>query len=71
VRGFHDGAFVFDALIDVRRADGVPLADLDEAQRDAVELAPNVRELIGERMQRLSFGLASHSVTRRWIDIET
>lgn len=68
VRGFVDGAFEFDASIDVRRSDGVPLSELDEASRDAVEVGPGAAERVGERTQRIRFDLASRVVTRRWID---
>lgn len=43
-----DGSFVFEYELEVRSQDDVPLDELSEEDRDAVELSANSRELIRE-----------------------
>lgn len=47
-----DGSFVFEYALEVRREDDVPLAELDEATRDAIELSSDYRALVRERSFR-------------------
>lgn len=53
VHGWHaDGSFVFEYTVEVRRSDDVPLDELSEEERDAVELSASYRELVRERRYR-------------------
>lgn len=47
-----DGSFVFEYTLEVRRSDDVPLDELSEEERDAVEQSASYRELVRERRFR-------------------